>query len=299
MPTEILNMSSGGGGVKINVKAGTGNYTRSTYLKSPKKFVFPVRDEDGNLRPTVLDASSLQERRSVWSLPFYGFEQVVIPAHYETVAIDFPDEALSYAVKRIVHLGTVALNMYGTKYLPIEYIECHAASFSIPNSDGAWLSAHAPDRTKIKFVLPECTSKAFSYLYRCDTALELEVDAPKCTIFNEYWDDAVSKYWTGNVCFPAVVSYGKMNLPYAGDMTWRFPSIMAKENNAAIQSHDGTGVLHLYLGPNLSSGQFSEYITYSSRVDIHIPAGSSTTKTTLDAAGVSYTQDYDYAADLL
>ena len=50
--------------------------------------------------------------------------------------------------------------------------------------------------------------------------------------------------------------------------------------------------IHIYLGPNLSTISNATKFSSSNYVTVHIPAGESTTKTTLDTAGVSYTQDY-------
>lgn len=49
----------------------------------------------------------------------------------------------------------------------------------------------------------------------------------------------------------------------------------------------GAGGIKLYIGPNLSSA-----VAAIGNAEIHIPDGDSTTKTTLDGLGISYTQDY-------
>ena len=77
-------------------------------------------------------------------------------------------------------------------------------------------------------------------------------------------------------------------LPHARGGSFYFPVI---ESLAASGTNAVYGI-HIYLGPNLSTISNATKFSSSNYVTVHIPAGESTTKTTLDTAGVSYTQDY-------
>lgn len=86
-----------------------------------------------------------------------------------------------------------------------------------------------------------------------------------------------------------------------GNLTLRTPALESMDKYFAFADADSgaNGVLKWYIGPNLSSVTCASNITgNAAKFEFHIPAGSSTTKTTLDGLGISYTQDYEFTHDL-
>lgn len=100
----------------------------------------------------------------------------------------------------------------------------------------------------------------------------------------------------GALELPSCQTYNGFDLPDNGDytLTLKLPAIVSMgTSSGTLQS--SSGHCELYLGPNLvtlpQSARFVERVT-SGNLVIHIPAGDTTTKATLDSAGVAYTQDY-------
>lgn len=93
--------------------------------------------------------------------------------------------------------------------------------------------------------------------------------------------------------FPSCTTLGNIALSKF-DVTLRLPQLTTMTKVFSTVT-SGTGVTALYLGGNVSNIDMDtqdKILANSSRIAIHIPAGDSTTKTTLDNAGITYTQDY-------
>ena len=136
----------------------------------------------------------------------------------------------------------------------------------------------------------------------------LTLNAPRLKTFLKQDTSSQSMYnrggimfCTGTVVLPSCENFGITNVCYAGTLAIRLPSIKSMPTHWCFNKADGTtGTTKIYLGPNLATlnGNAASNII-ANVAEVHIPAGDSTTKTTLDNAGITYTQDYDYESDLL
>lgn len=139
------------------------------------------------------------------------------------------------------------------------------------------------------------------------------IDAPYATIFRGATRaNSTTVYTTldgpGQFCLPSVRTIGGIWIPTDAShvLEMRFPRITRvntlSHGNNGSETFIGSGragTTNLYLGPDVN--YFAIYglsAPGDSRIHIHIPAGDSTTKTTLDTAGFTYVQDYDYEPDL-
>ena len=108
------------------------------------------------------------------------------------------------------------------------------------------------------------------------------------------------RYATGTWVFPGCKRIGYYARPSV-EQTLKLPAIETIYEPFTFGESGTTGKLHLYLGPNATSN-YTSWMTaitsYPQLFDVHIPAGSSSTKTLLDAGSVPYTQDYNYTEDL-
>lgn len=152
---------------------------------------------------------------------------------------------------------------------------------------------NAPVSRRLHVKCPKATGAMFGRVGTSSHQVELILDAPKITVFgNSYsFDSPFTQYCTGDNTLPSVKTLRYSKIPN-GEITFRFPAI-TEQTVANSFDAGGSGIMHLYLGPNMATCACSaNWVSNSQYIDIHIPAGESTTKATLDAAGVAYTQDY-------
>ena len=102
--------------------------------------------------------------------------------------------------------------------------------------------------------------------------------------------------WYGNVSAPMCTTIDGLCVPNkAGETTvYTLPELTTINQWTFWNYANAAGSLEMYIGPNLDiiHNDVVNRLTAATNITLHIPAGDSTTKTTLDNAGVSYIQDY-------
>ena len=167
--------------------------------------------------------------------------------------------------------------------------------------------------------LPEFTGKVVPDLGLMDNKTTqrktfVKYNCPKATKFGPINASSTRVGYFGFVrpgdgVFPSVTDIAGLCIPFTESAEYRFPKLETfVDTNTQMFEKDNSadGVLDLYIGPNVSHINSTVATRAATRIGegllvIHIPSGSSTTKTTLDNASVTtYVQDYDttYPEDL-
>jgi hypothetical protein len=102
--------------------------------------------------------------------------------------------------------------------------------------------------------------------------------------------------WFGNVNGPECLTIDGICVPNksGANTTYTLPKLTTINQWSFWNLGEAAGTLDLYIGPNLTNihNDAKNRLVSATNISVHIPAGDTTTKATLDAAGVAYTQDY-------
>lgn len=102
--------------------------------------------------------------------------------------------------------------------------------------------------------------------------------------------------WYGNVSAPKCTTIDGLCVPNkAGETTvYTLPELTTINQWTFWNYANAAGSLEMYIGPNLDiiHNQAVNCLTAATNITIHIPAGDSNTKSTLDTYDIPYVQDY-------
>lgn len=220
----------------------------------------------------------------------YGCKTVIIPDYFINFNLSFASGTQFGTWTRIEYNGTTG-GQFRFGYSNIREVV-------LPRYNANVLEVIAGTTNYSDFIL-DCPSHEGRLQFNAGTntrAANGTINAPKATILGDSTpNNTYFTYMVGEYEFPSVKSVSGVVLPYhAQGITLKLPALETIENYF-LRSPTGTGIMHLYLGPNVSSihaNASANMLNAGTRLDIHIPAGQSSTKDMLDQAGLTYTQDY-------
>lgn len=160
---------------------------------------------------------------------------------------------------------------------------------------------HEAVSNTLELNMPKITAFAPGAIGNSSHTVALTVNMPAVTSIAAAVNNSLNylRYCTGTWVFKSATTLGYFPRPSV-EQTLRLPAITTITEPFTYGETYG-GMLHLYLGPNATSS-YTSWMTaitsYPQLFDIHIPAGASSTKSLLDAGGITYTQDYNYTEDL-
>ena len=220
----------------------------------------------------------------------YGCETVIIPEYFINFTLSFASGNQYGSWKRIEYNGTSGgAFSYGASN--IREIIC-------PRYNATVLTVSAGTSNFSDFIL-DAPNHEGMLQFAAGTSTRAAsgvINAPKTThLGNRSNNSTYFSYMTGEYEFPGVTSVSNVTLPYHPQgITIKLPAVQTLENYF-LRQPTGTGIMHLYLGPNVSSinaNAAANMLSADYRLDIHIPAGENLTKQMLDQEGLTYTQDY-------
>lgn len=246
--------------------------------------VFPT-EVDGQAMSTTFTYQGTHET-------FWGVRRLVWPEYFLDVNLNQVITPTSqYGLTEALDISATALTGDNLNYMR------HLNSISLRKYAGGlgWkLLNQSPISTQLKMDIPEVDLIDFFDAGTDAHLINLTLNAPSVKYVGYEGTSGVGtlQHCTGTWTFPALTDLRNIPRPN-GEQTMYLPSIETQRWPQSF-STGGNGMLHLYLGPNLSRVEAApNWISHAANIDVHIPAGDSTTKSTLDAAGIPYTQDYD------
>lgn len=273
-------------------------------------FTVPTQDADGNSYDPTLHFSSTADQY-VW--PFKHSRIVRIPAYYTGFySTNLP--APTADTEEVYYYGTGSLlrlvNFINTAAgVNIHTFSAPAVSAGGPGSNPLVITLHGGNETtpmildlpNVEIWNPNDNYSIANYGLAfitsptniVATGIPLQINAPKVIRLGVRTTSATRSFnftgYTGTFHFDAaakMAGVGDNDHP----ITIYLPSITEFDGD-----WNGTpsSTVDLYLGENLAElGSSSPAYLSNSFVTIHIPTGNTTTKATLDAAGIAYIQDY-------
>lgn len=223
---------------------------------------------------------------------FFGVRRLVWPEYFLDVDIDeiISNNAQYYRTQEI-DVSSVAVassNIQKMRWL-------NALTLSKYSGEYNWrLLSNSPQSSALSLDLPEVTVLSSPDAGVDGHLISLSLNAPKAEILGSspVGNTACFLHCTGTWRLPSVTDLRNTPRPQ-GDQTIYLPALQTQSHKDSMGYGSNTGIVHIYIGPNLTQiAGASNWKAHSAQVDVHIPAGNTTTKATLDAAGVSYTQDY-------
>ena len=264
-----------------------------------------------------------------WRRIFPAAEKLTIPAYFTTLSMGlstgYSTSEVTYGTRKIkceaITLSggssTSSYNVFG----PLASLE----EFSAPNATSAGrVYFHQASKSKSTYgdsLHLEVNFPKIGSLQYFDSGYEgtanfnnmpvfVKLIAPNLTRLGDQNNMTNFRYcYFENTVLPKLTSLYSINLPYSNNSYIRMPRLTAIAgsdygfNQSGNSNNPGVGVLHLYIGPSLSAlgsgvSRIVAAVDTYQRLVFHIPAGDSTTKTTLDNNSIAYVQDYDYEEDL-
>lgn len=272
------------------------------------EFVVPTVDDNND--PVTTTLSKPSSTASVW--PFFYSKKLIIPSYFTVITDIYGSLGSTINVNTVEEIVVQGNPVSGLFWYDTRVCDnLHKATSNqeyLDNSSNpgnrAYICVRGGTPTKpvtIDFPnLIKASSNAggtgvallISPTSDPGSAVPCTVNCPNLTILgnNSALNIDVS-YCTGTYDFPSTYEvHGIKDVYY--ENTFKFPAITTFWNNSSLMSPQAP--LHLYFGPDLASIQGSNGVNSlkATNVDIHIPAGDSATKTTLDNNSISYTQDY-------
>lgn len=264
------------------------------------------------------------------AFPLFTFERVTIPEYYETSNIVV--SGLPLLPNTTTGTTSITVAAAPLKYLNVKTrfnTKCRIESFGylreinfpeITDNNSQYLDVIWNNNTAYRDNLPILISAPkFTYTLRpgihsynaSGSMKPIRIDAPYasslgCATYSG--DSRCTLDGPGQFCMNSLRSLICFWIPTDASavLEMRFPRITSinspSHGNYGTSTHIGSGRLgttNCYLGPNLASFNIYGYSTSDTRIIFHIPAGDSTTKTTLTTAGVSFVQDYNYEPDMV
>ena len=311
----IINTAGGGGAKKPLVYQNTGLTAIST-IASQETFNLPIKDAVGNTLPATLTINSVPFDQLMIS-----YKKIRIPEYFTSVSI--PNSGFSaenvaarmYAVEEVeIESLTASWDSYSDPFASCVYLK----RFSVPNRAGTFygrfmnsgLSSQPTGRpvsTSLVINAPKCSVYG-ALVGRSGQVVDMTGSNIGCTGFLTNYGGSIAvsnlmKYWYGTLVLPYATAAGYINTPASSAYTThlRMPRLTGFTQSSSFNNTSDTGILHVYIGPDLVTvTPATNMLAYQAqnRLYVHIPAGDSTTKTTLDNAGIAYTQDYNYTEDL-
>lgn len=302
---SVMIMGIGGSQKTAGVICNSSNKVSEVAL--PEKYKVPAVPSSGNYSQTF-EVSDLSAANGIMNQG----DEVIIPDIFTTADVG------------IMPIASAKTSYLYTNGLPSNSKKISWAGEGTADVSGVWIHkgvtevnvSHA-DRIDNQLAISESVSNTHAAIY---ASKKIVVNAQAATYMNFYWP--VTTLNTTHV-YPEVINEGIVSLdsttyprqfPFytnasSGSAIMRFNGAktvnfhrqtMARGGSfyfPVIESLSATGIsavygIELYLGPNMSTLNNSTKFAASNNVNIHIPAGNSTTKTTLDNAGLTYTQDY-------
>lgn len=249
------------------------------------KLVFPT-EVNGQAVSTTFGYTGTYE--SLW-----GIKSMEWPEYFLTVdfANVFPTQnSARYSQLQEIKCGANVINFHVYMNYISNMRKIHLTNYS--GTVGAdWLTQY-PVSTSLSFICPNAAGDFIANIGTASNLVDLTIDMPKITVIGGTSTNAAHlQYCTGDWTFPSASQLRYHRIP-DGEQTLRLPALEQQTYGNGFNLGGG-GILHLYIGPNLTRCDCAaNWVTNAARIDIHIPAGDTTTKATLDAAGVAYTQDY-------
>lgn len=221
-------------------------------------------------------------------------KKITIPEYFISATIANFGNARSRFLEEIEYDGA---RLYGLDVRTFEYLDVlHKLTF--PNLTGAvsfWAARGASNvQTEFTLIAPKVT-EAFFDLGTATRSIELkDFDLQNCQIFGYTAPETdCLRFVKGSLSLPSCTTLRAISQS-TENFTLYTPQLTT--NTVEAFKYKGTdSVLTWYIGPSLStlnSATISNITGDSGKFNIHIPEGESTTKATLDTAGISYTQDY-------
>lgn len=222
--------------------------------------------------------------------------RLVIPEYFQTV--QNPQGFISgfpgyIALEEIEYGGTGALNW---DYL---YNYPNIWRVSAPNMTAAY-NLHVGGRNAERIVVDIPNAISATLLAGTgENPIPCEWNVQSATTLGSGgYQPPVGRYWYGTVEAPRCTTINGINQPDTGATVYKLPALTTL-GDWSFWYTAGTGTIDIYIGPSLTTIGTSNYnnpttqlINHADKFRVHIPAGDSTTKTTLDSAGITYTQDY-------
>lgn len=277
-----------------------------SYIRLVDKLTVPIEDPDGNGYPVAIAPSQTL---------LASASEIVIPEHF--TSCNFTNSAMyynKYAMNKVRYEGASVSNL---RYL---LLNPQLEEIDLPNATtvgglyyvgDASAAAVTPYR-KVTINIDNYTGSIFqgsgaSY----NVEREIEINAPKVETISSLGSSTGSAFYG---------TYGKINLPGLKTLIcgsqliygtgtnktqrWDLSSLTSfttsTSSNYPWYSPNG-GHVDLYIGKDLATFTISNATTLTNFktaitngiVTIHIPSGDSTTKDTLDTAGIEYEPDND------
>lgn len=266
----------------------------------PTSFTFPTEATDGTPLSTTFDPVYV---------PMYFacllYQKIIIPEYFTSVKFNnitnYFSDWISWAFYREMEIHATGVVEDGDNLLPhsqyLQKLYCATKGefdlrmrtrYKTITELGETSVLDIPNATSL-------TSRTLGVYWNAEKVDTFIINAPKITALGPTSNYDFGIDWCGDNTFPEVTSLNCLKNPrYAGFVnTVKLPKL--SEITTYFMYSTGLGKLVLYVGPNLtdisSTSRVINNIT-NGYLEIHIPAGDSTTKTYLDNNGINYIQDY-------
>lgn len=264
------------------------------------KMVLPTTDRNGNPLSTTLIIDK------IIAAEFYCIEDITIPAYFQDVKI-ICDAYVSnveepQTTKRLEILAP-SVELGDDMFSPLEYL-------SIPNCTnlgGNWQSMRLGYYSeKLQINVPKLLFWFASFKRSTNAAIDItgsdfsSLEEWGARANGGYDDTSLGYRVCGTVHFPNLKKLNWVQPPYASEIShFYLPALETLPYQNALGASRATGangVNHLYIGRNLNTVAPANNLrarVNDGSIVLHIPAGESTTKNTLDGLNISYNQDYE------
>lgn len=297
----IFNSLSGGAARIIPTEITTSGAPNQAYFDAVASL--PTQDPDGNdynVRLTNIPEYALFARK------------MFIPAYFTYLQSGYYGTGQPFTVKEIEYAGNATTFDLGSIIERARNLDTLIALNQTGNigiTGFAGGESTDESRENYKIVIPKATG--FNYMWCGGGADKLVTMSPDCrfdavTVWGatSYASNDGGRWLNGTVVLPSCEKIDSgTRCPGSGTMIWKLPKLKTSTDPSyaayAFTKYDGgdTGTVKVYIGADLEVQHYTGL--GNAYVEVHIPAGDSTTKTTLDAQGVSYIQDYNYTEDLV
>lgn len=297
----VFNMVGGGGSSVVSTSFDNLSF-RSCFLKGNCRI--NERNEAGVLMSTTFELPANTARVDAFCSMF---EEVTIPSYFETFKGGLCTTSTAYT-NNMLNLKKVTIESerieFGTGKWSRSLEEVNfpnATTMTFPSATADLLCHTDADHFKLKMPLMEDFHSALSTIYSLSGTGIVDITGSDFSSAITVWTQTgvgpeKGERLNGTLEFPKCTHIGNISRPRSGNLSIYVP-LLERQSDTIFYVATGTGTVHLYIGPNLTTiANASNWANYSSSgaLDIHIPNGETTTKTTLTAAGVTaFTQDYD------
>lgn len=286
----IINTSGGGGSRPVWTKSGTeldGAYA-TDILTIPERLDGVELNTTINMMKTARLTNMINASR-----------KIVVPERYTNVQYGWASSYYPQWEELILEGATVfnTGNVNNCRYLkrlsyPKWAGEVNRWSLLCSTSLDA-----SPVSTELDLDFPLCTAFNPDKIGTSGHIVALTVNMPSVTGIGTKINNLDGlRYCEGNWVFKSCVGLGYWPMPQT-EQTLRLPAIRTIYEPFIT---GGSGVINLYLGPNLGSIMNSalSVMQQNSNIKIHIPPGTNDTMIYLTNYGVPFTADYNYQEDL-